>query len=131
VYTEQVLDHFAHPRNVGQIPDPDGEGVIGDPACGDFMKLSIRVDGNVIADAKFLCQGCPAAVASGSVATELAIGRDLDQAMETTDGEIEEALGGLPDFKRHCSNLGAGALHAAITDHVLRCIGKVPARGRH
>lgn len=130
MYTEQVLDHFAHPRNVGQVPDPDGAATIGDPTCGDFMKISIRVDGNVIADAKFQCQGCPAAIASASVATELAIGRDLDQAMEISDDEISDALGGLPPLKRHCSNLGADALHAAITDHVLRYIGKVPGRGQ-
>ena len=128
LYSEEVLDHFANPRNVGEIADADGVGLIGDPTCGDFMKVWIRVDGNVLADVKFKCQGCPAAIATGSVMTELAIGRDLDQAMEISDENIAEALGGMPESKLHCSNLGAEALHHAITDHVLRFIGKIPDR---
>ena len=128
LYTEQVLDHFNNPRNLGEIADADGVGEIGDPSCGDFMKVWIRVDGNVIADAKFKCQGCPTAVATGSIMTELAMGKDLDEAMEITDERIAEALGGLPEQKFHCSNLGAGALQDAITDHVLRFIGKIPQR---
>ena len=126
-YTDKVIDHFMTPRNLGEIPDADGVALIGDPTCGDFLKVWIKVDGNVIVDVKFKCQGCPAAIASASMMTEMAIGRDLDEAMELTDEQIAEALGGLPDYKAHCSNLGADALHDAVTDHVLKFIGKIPA----
>ena len=130
IYSDEVLDHFMNPRNVGEIGDPDGVATIGDPACGDFIKVWIKVDGNVLADVKFKCQGCPSAIASGSVMTEMAIGLDLDAAMELTDEQIAEALGGLPEEKAHCSNLGAEALHDAITNHVLRFIGKIPDRSK-
>ena len=129
-YTEKLLDHFVNPRNVGEIPEAHGVGMVGDPACGDFMKVWIKVDGNVIVDAKFKCQGCPASIATGSIMTEMTIGKNLDEAMELSDEQIAEALGGMPDHKLHCSNLGAEALHAAITDHVLRFIGKVPDRSK-
>lgn len=128
LYTQKLLDHFTNPRNVGEIPNADGVGVVGDPSCGDSMKVWIKVDGNIVADVKFKCQGCPASIATGSVMTEMAIGRDLDEAMELSDEQIADALGGMPERKRHCSSLGAEALHAAITDHVLRFIGKIPDR---
>ena len=125
-YSHQVLDHFTNPRNVGEIEEADGVGLVGDPACGDFMKVWIKVDGNTIVDVKFKCQGCPASIATGSIMTEMTIGRNLDEAMELTDEQIADALGGLPANKMHCSNLGAEALYHAVTDHVLRFIGKIP-----
>ena len=130
LYTDKLLDHFMNPRNLGEIPDADGVGLIGDPRCGDFMKVWIKVDGNRIADAKFKCQGCPASIATGSVVTEMVRGLDLDEAMELSGEQIAEALGGLSEDKAHCSNLGAAALHDAVTDHVLRFIGKIPDRSR-
>lgn len=126
IYSDKIVDHFSNPRNVGEIPDADGMGLIGDPSCGDFMKVWIKVDGNVLTDVKFKCQGCPAAIATGSIMTEMAIGKDLDEAMEISDEDIAEALGGMPESKRHCSNLGAEALNHAITEHVLRFIGEIP-----
>jgi len=126
-YSGKLLDHFTNPRNVGEIPDADGVAMIGDPSCGDFLKVWIKVEGNTLADVKFKCQGCPAAIASASVMTEMAIGKNLDEAMELTDEQIADALGGLPDAKAHCSNLGASALHDAITDHVLKFICKIPS----
>ena len=119
-YSETLLDHFRHPRNVGRIPEPDGVGTVGDPACGDAMRVWIRVEDNRLADVKFQCKGCPAAIACGSAMTELATGRDLDSAAEITDEAVEDALGGLPESKRHCSNLAAAALEQAIYDHILR-----------
>ncbi len=127
IYSDEVMDHFMSPRNVGEIPDADGVGTIGDPQCGDHLAVWIKVEGNVIVDAKFKCQGCPAAIAAASMMTEMAIGKDLDEAMEITDEQIADALGGMPEPKMHCSVLGADALSDAITDHVLRSIGVVPA----
>jgi len=126
-YSDKLMDHFLDPRNAGEIPDADGIGTVGDPECGDFMKVWIKVDGNLIVDVKFKCKGCPAAIAVGSMVTELAVGKDLDEAMELTDDDIADALGGLPEPKQHCSNLGAAALHEAIDDHVLRFVrGETP-----
>ena len=121
-YSDTLMDHFLHPRNLGEIPDADGVGEIGDPTCGDFMKVWIKVEGDVIVDAKFKCQGCPSAIAAGSMMTEMVIERDLDEAMALTDEQVADALGGLPEAKMHCSNLGASALYAAIDDHVMRFV---------
>ena len=118
-YSDKLVDHFRNPRNVGDIPDADGVGVVGDPNCGDFLKVSIKVDGDRVSDVKFLCQGCPAAIATASIATELAIGKNLDDAAEITADEIAAVLGGLPEHKMHCSNLAAEGLQGAIMDHVL------------
>ena len=131
MYSPRVIEHFTHPRNVGEIADADGVGQVGDPQCGDFMKVWIKVEGNTLVDVKFKCQGCPSAIASGSMMTELAIGKNLDEAMELSDEDIADALGGLPPDKLHCSNLGADALHDAITDHILRFIGVTPDRRPH
>jgi len=128
-YNERILDHFRRPRNVGEIADADGVGGVGDPECGDYVQIWIKVDPQQrLSDVKFRCRGCPAAVACASITTELAIGKDLDEASEITDEVVEEALGGLPEDKRHCSNLAADALHWAILDHIVRSCN--PAQGR-
>lgn len=118
MYTDKVLDHFFNPRNVGEIPDADGIGQYGDPACGDFLRVYIKVKDNRLVDVKFLIQGCPAAIATSSIMTELAIGKTIEEALKITDDDILEAIGVLPEEKTHCSNLGAGALHLAIKDYL-------------
>lgn len=117
-YTPQVLDHFMNPRNVGEIENASGVGEVGNAKCGDIMRLSIDVDDNgIIRDVKFRTFGCGAAIATSSIATELVIGKSVDEAMELTNKAVAEALGGLPPVKMHCSNLAADALHAAIEDY--------------
>ncbi len=115
-----VLEHFLHPRNVGEIDDPDGIGTVGDPECGDHFKVWIRVDGDVLAEVKYKVFGCPAAVATCSMMSELATGKSIDEAYEMDDVDIMVALGGLPEAKEHCSNHAASALHRAIDDYVFR-----------
>ncbi len=117
-YSDTLKDHFLNPRNAGEIENPDGMGFVGDPNCGDFLKVTIRVENNHIADIAFKCQGCPAAIGTASAMTEMAIGKNLDEASEITDEMIEEMVGGLPEPKRHCSNLGAHALYEAIIDYI-------------
>jgi len=132
-YSPTLMDHFERPRNVGELPDADGVGSAGDPSCGDVMTIWIRVRNDRIAAASFRCQGCPAAIAVGSMTTELAIGMHLDDAAEIADDTVAEALGGLPEDKRHCSNLGADALAGAIWDYVTRSVearlSETPPRG--
>ena len=128
-YTDALMDHFLHPRNVGEIPDADGAGGMGDPDCGDFLQVWIKVDDdNRLTDVKFRCKGCPAAIACGSVMAELAVGADLDAASEITDEVVEDALGGLPPSKRHCSNMAAAALQEAILDFIVRAIQREHTR---
>ncbi|MBU0580441.1 MAG: Fe-S cluster assembly scaffold protein NifU [Candidatus Margulisbacteria bacterium] len=110
------MDHFMHPRNVGEIPDADGIGKVGNPTCGDIMAMYIKVKDNVIVDCKFKTFGCGAAIATSSMTTELVKGKTLEQALEISKKTVAEALDGLPPQKMHCSNLAADALHAAI-DH--------------
>ena len=117
-YSECLIEHFMHPRNIGEIPDADGIGQVGDPACGDMLKVWIKVEHEYLVDVKFKCRGCPAAIATASVMTEMAKGLYLDDAAEITDEVIAEAIGGLPDRKQHCSNLAAGALYRAIMNYV-------------
>ena len=119
-YSDMVIDHFINPRNAGYIPDPDGTGVVGDPSCGDFLRIYINVENNCISDIKFEIFGCPAAIATSSILTELAKGKDIDEALKITDLDVVKALGGLPDPKVHCSNLGSGALHQAIQNYKSR-----------
>jgi nitrogen fixation NifU-like protein len=119
-YSDEVLNHFLNPRNVGELQDPDGVGAIGDPACGDYLQVQIRTNGRIIQEIRFLCQGCGAAIACASKMTELARGLSLDKARLITDQVVARALGGLPIEKLHCSNLGAGALQAAIDDYLKR-----------
>jgi len=121
-YTGKLLDHFLHPRNVGEIENADGIAQAGDPTCGDALKVWIKVRDDRIEDIKFRITGCPAAIATSSVMTELATGKTLDEAAEITDEVIEDALGGLPEDKRHCSNMGAVALYDAIMNHVFRTV---------
>jgi len=117
LYSEKVMDHFRNPRNVGEIPDADGVGTVGNPVCGDMMTVHIKVKDNRIADIKFKTFGCGAAVATSSMVTELAKGKTLDEAMKITRADVAENLGGLPPIKMHCSNLAADALHSAIDDY--------------
>jgi len=121
-YSEKVVAHFKEPRNVGILDDADGIGEIGDPTCGDFMRVFIKVDENVIKDVKYQIRGCPASIAVASAMTELAIGKDLDDALMLTDEVVLEALDGLPDDKLHYSVLGITGLRKAIQDHFMRHI---------
>ncbi len=116
-YSEKVMDHFAAPRNVGEIKDADGTGEIGNPTCGDMMTFYIKVKDDVIEDVKFKTFGCGAAIAVSSMVSEMAKGKTLDEASKITNKDVAEELGGLPKNKMHCSNLGADALHMAIEDY--------------
>ena len=129
-YSDKVMDHFRNPRNVGEVEDPDGVGEVGNPACGDLMKITIRVRDDRIEDAKFLTFGCGAAIATSSMCTEMVKGRTLQEAKEITNKTVAEALDGLPPLKMHCSNLAADGLHAAIEDY-LRRKGEQGAEGQH
>ncbi len=120
MYTDLVMDHFSNPRNVGEIEDADGVGQIGNPVCGDVMRMTIKVEDDRISDAKFKTFGCGAAVATSSMVTELVHGKTLAEAAEISNKVVAEALGGLPANKMHCSNLAADALHIAIEDYLSR-----------
>jgi len=113
-YSEEVIDHYQNPRNVGEIPDPDGVGTVGNPACGDVMKLTIKVDNGRIVDAKFKTFGCGAAIATSSMVTELIKGKTIEEALKISNQTVARALGGLPQVKMHCSVLAEDALKAAI-----------------
>lgn len=116
MYSEKVMDHFRNPRNVGEIQDADGIGEVGNPACGDIMKIYIKVKDNRIEDIKFKTFGCGAAIATSSMVTEMVKGKTLEEALTVSNKQVAEALDGLPPIKMHCSNLAADALHAAIED---------------
>jgi len=118
MYTEKVLEHFKNPRNMGEIPDADGVGTVGNPVCGDLMTIYIKVKDNRVEDIKFKTFGCGAAIATSSMITEMAKGKTLDEAMKITRGDVADSLGGLPPIKMHCSNLAADGLHAAIQDYL-------------
>ncbi|MEW6137150.1 MAG: Fe-S cluster assembly scaffold protein NifU [Thermodesulfobacteriota bacterium] len=124
MYNEVVMDHFRNPRNVGEIPDADGVGEVGNPACGDIMAFYIKVKDDRIEDVKFQTFGCGAAIAVSSMVSELAKGKTLDEAMKITNKSVLEALDGLPKKKHHCSNLGADALHRAIEDYRAKQAGR-------
>ncbi len=117
MYTEQVMDHFTNPRNVGDMPDADGVGKVGNPVCGDIMAMYIKVRDGRIVDIKFKTFGCGAAIATSSMVTELVKGKTIEEALEISNRTVAEALGGLPPKKMHCSNLAAEALHKAIEDY--------------
>ncbi|HOA55722.1 MAG: Fe-S cluster assembly scaffold protein NifU [Acetivibrionales bacterium] len=117
MYSEKVMDHFSNPRNVGEIPDADGVGTVGNPKCGDIMKMYLKIENDVITDVKFKTFGCGAAVATSSMATELVKGKTIEEAMKITNKAVAEALDGLPPVKMHCSNLAEEAIKAAITDY--------------
>ena len=117
MYTDKVMEHFKNPRNMGEIPDADGVGTVGNPTCGDLMTMYIKVKDDRIEDVKFKTYGCGAAIATSSMTTELAKGKSLEEAMNITRASVADSLGGLPKVKMHCSNLAADALHAAIEDY--------------
>ena len=120
MYTDLVMDHFSNPRNVGEVADADGVGQVGNPVCGDIMRITIKVVDDAIEDAKFKTFGCGAAVATSSMVTEMVMGKTLTEAAEISNRAVAEALGGLPPIKMHCSNLAADALHLAIADYLTR-----------
>ena len=126
MYTEKVMDHFMNPRNVGEIPDADAVGEVGNAKCGDIMRIYLKIDNDVITDIKFKTFGCGAAIATSSMATEMVKGKTLEEALKLTNKAVAEALDGLPPVKMHCSVLAEEALRSAIADYYKR-MGKDPA----
>lgn len=124
MYSDKVLDHFKSPRNVGEIPDADGVGKVGNPVCGDVMFIYIKVKDDIITDIKFKTLGCGAAIATSSMITEMARGKTLEEAKKISRGDVAEALDGLPPQKMHCSNLASDGLKAAIEDYEKRKAAK-------
>ncbi|MCJ7633791.1 Fe-S cluster assembly scaffold protein NifU [Candidatus Bathyarchaeota archaeon] len=118
MYSAKVMEHFKNPRNMGEIPDADGVGTVGNPVCGDLMTIYIKVKDDRIADVKFKTFGCGAAIATSSMTTELAKGKTLEEAMKLSRKDVADSLDGLPPIKMHCSNLAADGLHAAIEDYL-------------
>lgn len=116
MYSEKLLDHFRNPRNVGQMSNPDGTGKVGNPQCGDLMELYIKVEGDVIVDAKFMTFGCGAAIATSSMVTEMVRGKTIEEALKISNKTVADALDGLPPNKIHCSVLAEDALKSAIED---------------
>lgn len=117
LYTETVMDHFTHPRNVGEIPDADGVGEVGNAKCGDIMKMYLKIKDDRIEDAKFETFGCGSAIASSSMATELIKGKTVDEALAVTNKQVVDALGGLPAYKLHCSVLAEESIKAAVKNY--------------
>ncbi len=117
MYSSKVLDHFRNPRNMGEIPDADGVGTVGNPVCGDLMTIYIKVKDDRLEDIKFKTFGCGAAIATSSMITEMAKGKTLEEAMKIQRKDVAENLDGLPPIKMHCSNLAADGLHKAIEDY--------------
>ncbi len=117
MYNEKVLKVFQNPSNAGEIPDADGVGTIGNASCGDIMKIYLKISGDRIVDAKFKTFGCAAAIATASVATDMVIGKTIDEALKIKNADVVEFLGGLPPQKIHCSVLAEEAIHAAIDDY--------------
>ncbi|MBR5040636.1 MAG: Fe-S cluster assembly scaffold protein NifU [Clostridiales bacterium] len=120
LYSEKVMDHFLHPRNVGVIEDADGIGEVGNAKCGDIMKIYLKIDNDIITDVKFETFGCGSAIASSSMATELIKGKPISEAMELTNKAVAEALDGLPAHKMHCSVLAEEAIQKALEDYKSR-----------
>lgn len=120
MYSDTVMEHFAAPRNIFIMSDPDGVGTAGEPDCGDTFKMFIQVQGDRIANISFLVFGCCAAIACGSMTTVLAKGRTIEEALKITEQDVIDALDGLPEVKHHCSNLGVSALKAAIENYRAR-----------
>lgn len=116
-YSEKVMDHFLHPRNVGEIPDASGTGNVGNVICGDIMRMYVKVENDIIVDAKFKTFGCGAAIATSSMVTEMVKGKTVEEALKISNRAVAEALGGLPPQKLHCSVLAEQALTAAIKDY--------------
>ena len=116
-YTDKVVDHYQNPRNMGELEEPDGVGVVGNPTCGDMMQIQIKVEDERIAEVKFKTFGCGAAIATTSVATELIAGKTIEEALQVTNKDVMEVLGGLPPVKVHCSLLAEEAIKAAVDDY--------------
>ncbi|MFI3313466.1 MAG: Fe-S cluster assembly scaffold protein NifU [Eubacteriales bacterium] len=116
-YSEKVMDHFMNPRNVGEMEAPSGVGQVGNAKCGDIMKVALEIENDIIKDAKFMTFGCGAAIATSSIATEMIIGKTIEEAMELTNKAVVEALDGLPAVKIHCSVLAEEAVQAALRDY--------------
>lgn len=138
LYSEKVLDHFTNPRNVGEIPEADGIGEVGNPQCGDIMKMYLKIDDGVISDVKFKTFGCGAAIATSSMATEMVKGRSVEEALKLTNSAVVEALEGLPPVKIHCSVLAEQAIKAALADYYTRrgvdptpLVGEIPETDFH
>lgn len=132
-YSEKVMDHFTNPRNVGEIPNADGIGEVGNPKCGDIMKMYLKIENGTIKDVKFKTFGCGAAIATSSMATELIKGKSIQDALKVSNKAVMEALDGLPAVKVHCSVLAEQAIKAALSDYYKKkgvdpepIIGKVP-----
>ena len=117
IYSEKVLDHFSNPRNVGEIPDADGVGEVGNSKCGDIMKMYLKIENGVVTDVKFKTFGCGAAIATSSMATEMIKGKPLSEALDLSNKAVAEALDGLPKHKLHCSVLAEEAIKAAVKDY--------------
>ena len=117
LYTDIVMDHFMHPRNVGEIPNADGVGEVGNAKCGDIMKMYLKINDNVIEDVKFETFGCGSAIASSSMATEMIKGKTIDEALAVTNKQVVDALGGLPAHKLHCSVLAEESIKSAVKDY--------------
>ncbi len=125
-YSEKVMDHFLHPRNVGEIPDASGIGTVGNPICGDIMKMFVKIENDIIVDAKFKTFGCGAAISTSSMVTEMVKGKTIEEALKISNKAVAEALGGLPPIKMHCSVLAEEALKSAVADYYKK-IGKDPS----
>lgn len=125
-YSERVMDHFKNPRNVGEITDASGIGNVGNPICGDVMRMYIKVENEIIVDAKFKTFGCGAAISTSSIVTEMVKGKTISEALKISNKAVAEALGGLPPIKMHCSVLAEQALRAALADYYKK-IGKDPS----
>ena len=119
-YSEKVMDHFTNPRNVGEIVDASGIGTVGNPVCGDVMKMYLKIEGDIIVDVKFKTFGCGAALATSSMVTEMVKGKSIEDALKVTNKAVAEALGGLPPVKMHCSVLAEEALRSALKDYYKR-----------
>lgn len=120
MYSDKVMDHFMHPRNVGEMEDPSCTGTVGNPKCGDIMKIYLKIEDGIIKDAKFKTFGCGSAIATSSMATEMIIGKSVDEAMTLSNKAVAEALDGLPANKMHCSLLAEQAVKAAIKEYYVK-----------
>ena len=126
IYSDKVMDHFNHPRNVGIIEDADGVGTVGNPVCGDIMKMYLKIDHGVITDVRFKTFGCGSAIATSSMATEIIQGKTIEEALTMTNAAVAEALDGLPPHKMHCSVLAEEAVKAALADYYTKRGEPVP-----
>ncbi|MBP3923374.1 MAG: Fe-S cluster assembly scaffold protein NifU [Ruminiclostridium sp.] len=120
LYSEKVMDHFANPRNIGELENADGVGEVGNAKCGDIMKMYLKIDGGIITDVKFKTFGCGAAIATSSIATEMIKGKSVEDALKLTNKAVVEALDGLPPAKIHCSVLAEQAIKTALADYYTR-----------